>query len=135
MSLMAVNCFGIHSEKPCKAIIEISLETTINDQRLILLAIESYELMLPKQLGCLICQYAHWITNSSRYKHNELRRKELQQFKELVSQQVYDPQKISDFLDTKIDSYHGKIGTNFYNQCKLILNVQHNESDPQSAPR
>ncbi len=83
---------------------------------------DAYLVILPKLMGCVVCQYAHSLVGSQRYVHYQVRKEQLLQLKEKIGRHDYNPRAILCFIETTMCPFQGEFGEHFYQQCKLALN-------------
>lgn len=97
-----------------------------NVRKLLLLACENYLLILPKQMGCGLCQIAHTLVGSKRYQHVQERRKEVEILIELLNKNPFSPQEAIKYIKYNMEPFAaGHYGANFHAQCTIMLQSIH----------
>lgn len=92
-----------------------------NCQELIEGLSDAYLIVLPKLMGCLICQLGHTIWGSPSYEHFTRRKLQLEQLKEMLANECFDPSRVLQFIENEMCPFKGQFGRNFYQQCKIAL--------------
>lgn len=82
---------------------------------------ESYLLLLPKMVGCAVCQAVHRLSKSSRYEHYVKRRAQLLELISMLGPEVFDPAQTRGFMEKEMCPFNGACGRRFYKQCVAIL--------------
>lgn len=92
-----------------------------NTRKLLLLACENYLIVIPKQMGCYLCQLAHALVKSERYQHVQDRKKEVEMLIELLNKKPFSPHEIARYIKDEMEPFAGHYGANFQAQCTIML--------------
>lgn len=86
---------------------------------------KNYLIICPKQMGCLVCQWSHTAFSSRRYLHYQKRKKELEDFLELLNKEDASLEQVVEALKL-MKPFLGTYGQGFYAQCMLTLGYDEN---------
>lgn len=84
-------------------------------------ACENFLTILPKQLGCCLCQQVHTLLGSQPYQHYLERKAQLEHLKSLLEETSFDPERALEYLHDVMRPFHGRFGKLFYHQCLGLL--------------
>jgi hypothetical protein len=82
---------------------------------------DSYIIMLPKIMGCTLCQLFHRFVGTTRSDHVYERLEQLSHVKDLVDDVDYNPRVILQYIETVMCPFNGDVGQGFYRPCRLAL--------------
>ncbi|MCA9507998.1 MAG: hypothetical protein KC505_06215 [Myxococcales bacterium] len=90
-------------------------------RKILLTACENYRLILPKQLGCYLCQLSHQAVGSTKSQHVNRRLKQLDEFEKLIKKDPFVLSDIEYFFEKKMGLFNGNYGKIFHTQCLNVM--------------
>jgi hypothetical protein len=92
-----------------------------NIKKILIKNCHNFLVVLPKQMGCIVCQFSHNFIHSDRYKHYLKRKKEIEKLIILLEEKDSSIEDIIFYLKNKIKPFKGNYGKSFISQCFLLL--------------
>ncbi len=81
---------------------------------------ENYLIILPRLMGCTVCQYWHEFSQGEKYEHYKKRKKQLEHMVEHLRTEELIAENFLALLD-EMTPFDGKYGKLFDQKCRLIL--------------
>lgn len=115
--------------------LKIYEEEMENARQSLLSACDKYLIVLPKLMGCLVCQVSHMLLSSPRYAHYQRRKKELEDLQLLLDKNKFDPEQAWKHVDEVMKPFSGQYGACFYEECKGVLTKICKREKPQAKKK